>query len=495
VLDLLRVGDGRATELHHDPIDLGGGAHGLILANCHNRGVISDDRLAPEGLAGADVVVESTAPEAVALAELLASEGARARLATPDELDRDSHAGVAFLDAWTPEVATRVAGLRAGGALVTCLADLVLARAGGRVVAVTGTAGKTTTTSLAGQLLRAAGVDVDVPAPGVSGNLWPDASLLDALEGTAPIVVELTSSHLALCHHSPHIAAVTSFWPDHLELHGSLAAYAHAKEAIVRGQRPQDWLVVPADGSCERFVAASAAQVARFSIEGMVEDTIESTVESTVERGAFLRGGRLVVRWEDEELELVDVTSLPLHGSCISNALAACAVALAAGAPPAALVDGLRNATVPAFRFIEVARIGGVPVYDDSMAGTPAKAVAALEGFPDDSIVLVAGGQTHGAAGPVHATVVEQELLEMAVAVSTRKAKHIIVFGPAASRLAELLPGSELADDLDHAIERAVAAAPGSQAVLIAPMFPIAPHDRDRVASLVRDFSPSARLR
>lgn len=434
----------------------------------------SDPRLAPGGLAGLDVVVESTAPEAAQVAEFLAEEDARARLATPAKLDRDPHADVAFLDAWTPEVATRVAGLREGGALVTCLADLLLARAGSRIVAVTGTAGKTTTTSLLVHLLRGVGLEVAAPAPGISGNLWPDASLLAALDDTLPVAFELTSSHLAFCGGSPHVAVLTSFWPDHLELHGSLAAYARAKEAIVRHQSHHGWLVVPDDGTCERFVSGARARVARFSLTGPVD------------QGSFLRVGRLVVRWDDDEVEVADLASLPVHGRCVGNVLAACAAAVAAGAEPAGLADALRDATVPAHRFVEVARIGGVPVYDDSMAGTPAKATAALELFHDKSIVFVAGGQTHSAGGPVHATQDERSLLDSACAVATQKARRTIVFGPVASRLAELLPGAETADDLGDAVERALAAAPGSEAVLIAPMFPVSSSERECVSELAR---------
>ncbi len=436
--------------------------------------MVSDDRLAPRGLAGVDVVVETAAPEAGPLADLLASEGARVRLATPAELDGEPRAGAAFLDSWTPEVAPRVVGLREQGALVTCLADLVLARAGPRTIAVTGTAGKTTTTSLTAQLLRAAGIDVSLPEPGLSGNLWPDASLIGALGRSPRIVVEVTSSHLAFCNHSPQIAVVTSFWPDHIELHGSLEAYRQAKEAIVRRQSPGGWLVVPADGTCDGFVSVARARVARFSLTGPVE------------QGAFVRRGRVVVRWESEEHDIVHVDSLPLRGSCVANALAACAAALAGGAPPGALGEGLQDVGMPPHRFVEVARSGGVPVYDDSMAGTPAKASAALELFSDESIVLVAGGETGSTAGPVHATPEERELLEAACALARRKARRTIVFGSAASRLAELLPGAELADGFDTAVELAMAGAQGFEAVLIAPMFPVAPDDRTRVAALAR---------
>ncbi len=432
---------------------------------------MTTDPLLPGGLAGVDVVIEATAPEADPLAGFLASEGARTRIATPAELDRAPHAGAAFLDAWTPEVSARVIGLRDHGALVTCLADLLLARAAGRTIGVTGTAGKTTTTALLDQLLRAAGIEVSLPEPGLSGNLWPDASILGLLGGSTRIVVELTSSHLAFCRHSPDVAVVTSFWPDHIELHGSIDAYRTAKGAIVRGQSAGNWLVVPADGSSEDFVSATPASVARFSLTDKVE------------RGAFVRGERLVVRWLDEEHDLGSVDGLPVRGACVANALAACAAALVSGASPAAIEGGLRDLRIPPHRFVEIARVDGVPVYDDSMAGTPTKARAALELFPDDSITLVAGGRMLGAAGPVHATDDERELLEAACAVARRKARRIVVFGSAAERLSSLLPGCEVAETLDAAVELAVAEATGNQAVLIAPMFPVPSNERTRVAA------------
>src|SRR5207244_11032241 len=88
---------------------------------------------------------------------------------------------------------------------------------------------------------------------------------------------------------------------------------------------------------------------------------------------------------------------LPLRGACGANVLAACAAALVSGAPPAAIAGGFRDLRVPPHRFVEIARVDGVPVYDDSMAGTPAKARAALELFGDDSLTPVAGGRMLGA--------------------------------------------------------------------------------------------------
>ena len=384
---------------------------------------------------------------------------------------------VVFVDVWTPEVAPEIAAARARGAVLTCLADTVLERAGPRTLGVTGTAGKTTATDFAAQLLRSAGVDVLLPERGPSANLWPEETLLDRLDGDGRVVVELTSSHLAFCSHSPAIAVVTSFWPDHVELHGSVEAYARAKEAIVRHQGRDDWVVVAADGSCERFAAATPARVARFSPAGPVE------------QGAFVRDGRVAARWDGVEVEVCALEGLPVRGRAVASVLAACAGVLAAGVAPAALAAGARALVLPPHRHVEVGRVGGVPVYDDSMAGTPAKAAAALELFPDDSVVLVAGGRlAMSTAGPVHATPGEQELLHDACALAARKARRVILFGAAAEQLSPLLPGAERVPGLADAVEAALADTAGATAVLVAPMFPVSPAERDQVAAIVAAF-------
>ena len=141
----------------------------------------------------------------------------------------------AFLDVWTPEVAPRVARLRAAGCRVRCLADLLLERSSGPVIGVTGTAGKTTTAAFLVQLLRSAGRPVRAGKSARAGNLWPTAELLRP-RSDGLLVTELTSSHLCFTSRSPAVAVITCFWPDHIELHGSLERYRAAKETIVRHQ-------------------------------------------------------------------------------------------------------------------------------------------------------------------------------------------------------------------------------------------------------------------
>ena len=175
-------------------------------------------------------LVEGFDADAIALARLLAAEGARRRwpapgAAPPDALalrslgvevrehaDLDSDPGEhdeAFLDVWTPEVAPRVARLRASGCRVRCLGDLVLERASVPTIGITGTAGKTTTAAFLVELLRKAGLRVAASTTARAGNLWPTAELLDAPDADV-VVLELTSSHLCFTTHSPTVAVVTS---------------------------------------------------------------------------------------------------------------------------------------------------------------------------------------------------------------------------------------------------------------------------------------------
>ena len=200
--------------------------------------------------------------EALALA---ASHGVSVEPHT--DLDTDpGPADTAYLDVWTPEVAPRVRKLRERGALVTSIGDLLLERAEGLTIGITGTAGKTTAATITRQLLLAAGVNVDASSTGRLGNVWPTAELLDREEDDRPLLLELTSSHLAFMRESPRIAAITCFWPDHLELHGSLDAYRAAKETIVRGQRPGDTVVVNADDPGGRRVRGAHPRAARRGV-------------------------------------------------------------------------------------------------------------------------------------------------------------------------------------------------------------------------------------
>lgn len=454
-------------------------------------------------------LVEGFAPDAIALARALAATGDDVRLAGPgvgppplerDELaalgirvdphtDLDLDLGfddtvpdVAYLDVWTPEVAPRVTRLRTEGVRLSCLSELVLACSTVRTIGVTGTAGKTTTCSFLVQLLRAAGVRALAADQGYAGQLWATEELLAAIAPDAPTrygvaVLELTSSHLAFCAVSPTVAVVTSFWPDHLELHGSLEAYRSAKERIVATQRAGDRVVINFDDpAAAGFAERTPAE--RWSFSAARE----------VERGAFLRSGTVVARTDQEDVELG--AAPPQLGGRHLAVLGAVAAALAADVQPRALQGALDGLAAPPFRAHVVGRRGATLLVDDGMAATPAKAAATLRSFPDRSVVLVAGGETEREGLRLHATAAEQELLERALDEVARAARLVVTFGPAASELAPHLAArstpTRAEASLEDAIERALANAaadPPPAALVVAPMFALTLPERQHAAA------------
>ena len=133
------------------------------------------------------------------------------------------------------------------------------------MLGVTGSAGKSTTARLAEAMLRASGVEVLSAHDAPADNAWPTAALVARVLAARPpawCVAELTSNHLAVCSASPQIACITNVWPDHVDQHGSLAAYLAAKRRIVEFQTADDWVVVNADDpGAVALASGSAARV------------------------------------------------------------------------------------------------------------------------------------------------------------------------------------------------------------------------------------------
>jgi UDP-N-acetylmuramoylalanine--D-glutamate ligase len=437
------------------------------------------------------ILVEGFDRDAVVLARTLAREGHRVTLAGPGDASQQAlelrasrvvvrartsldtepgHHDEAFLDVWTPEVAPRVALLRESGCVVRCLGDRVLERSPVPTIGVTGTAGKTTTAAFLTYLLRTAGSTVHTGTTARAGNLWPTAELLPPpTDGV--VLMELTSSHLCFTTHSPTIAVITCFWPDHLELHGSLERYRAAKEAIVRHQRPSDIVVANEDDDAAAAIA-SLSPGRHFGFSATRE----------VEAGAFVRGPEMMLRDASDERSF----ALPptLDAPRLQALLAAAATALAAGALP----ETLRAPEPPPYRAARVGRLGDTELIDDGMAATPSKTASALHEFPDASVVLVAGGELEAAGLPVHASREERKLLEEACAQARRVARLVVLFGPAATRLAPSFDRrlTLRATTLDEAIALASTHAEGAKMLVVSPMFPLPPEDRERIAPALR---------
>jgi UDP-N-acetylmuramoylalanine--D-glutamate ligase len=254
------------------------------------------------------------------------------------------------------------------------------------IVGVTGTKGKTTVTTLTGELLRSTFPDLVV-----AGNMGVSAvEQLPRLREEMPVVIELSSWQLeALIEHglAPRIAVLTLIAEDHLNTYDGFADYAATKRGITRRQRPGDWLVVNRDDpEAWRAAGETAATVVPFG-EGDRGD------------GAWLTANGLLWRWQGVETRWPRPASAALagrHGA--RNALAALAAAMLAGANRDAIEGGLEAFRGVRDRMETVAELDGVTFINDTTATAPAATVAALETLAGrrGQVHLLAGGADKG---------------------------------------------------------------------------------------------------
>lgn len=392
------------------------------------------------------------------------------RVKLADELT--GPAEVALLDVWTAETDERVVRLREQGVRTSCLADLLLQRRRAPMVGVTGTAGKSTTAWLLRQLLATQGTVCSSAAR--ADNLWPTSRLLRC-GGKDHTVVELTSSHLAFCHHSPRVAAITNFWPDHIELHGSEEAYAAAKARLFRWQKAEDWAVLPADDQAATCLAQnSPARRAFFAESAPPEAEIRVWNEGEQLRIDFrgISKHRLLPREFDQ-------------GQRRRSLLCALATALAAVEAPnfeslLAVVD--RLALPPHRNQLLSPPDSPWLLVDDTLAATPSKALAALR----PGCHLVAGGFLESGGRRVHQSAEERRKLSAWIEAAREQCAGIEVFGGAGRWLAEQWGLATSHEHVLQALVAAVSRAGPDQRVVVSPGFPMAQPDREAVAAYMR---------
>lgn len=248
-----------------------------------------------------------------------------------------------------------------------------------RVVGITGTNGKTTTTTLLGELLRA-----HFPVVGVGGNIG--VPLIDVVQETpaeGAIAAEISSYQMeATTHFHAHIVAELNITPDHIVRHGSMEVYQAMKEKLFAAQTAEDYLVLNADDPHTRGMAERAA--GRVCLFSRREELTE---------GACVRAdGMIVIRWDGAEHVLIPADELGIPGAHnVENVLAASAMALFAGVTPAEMRPVLRAFKGVEHRIEFVRALAGVSYYNDSKATNTDSAIKALEAF-DGHIILIAGG-------------------------------------------------------------------------------------------------------
>jgi len=299
-------------------------------------------------------------------------------------------------------------------------AQIFMERCPAPVIGITGSAGKTTTTALAGEMCRVAG-----RRTWVGGNIGnPLISDLGDIQSDDLVVMELSSFQLELMTMSPHIAAVLNITPNHLDRHRTMEAYIAAKRNIVAHQGAEDFAILGYDDANARSLALdTAAHLLCFS------DGVE------VDEGAFSTNGELTLRIGNGDCVICDASELKLRGRHNRlNVLAASALCGVAGVSVHAMRQVATSFTGVEHRLEFVRRMNGADWYDDSIATAPERTLAALRSF-DEPVVLLAGGRdkklpwdefadeamkrvrqliTFGEAGPMIADVVEARLARRA---------------------------------------------------------------------------------
>jgi UDP-N-acetylmuramoylalanine--D-glutamate ligase len=315
----------------------------------------------------------------------------------------------------------------------------------GPLVAITGSNGKTTTTTLTGEILNAGGLPTLV-----GGNIGtPAISLAEFAKRETVIVLEVSSFQLeTIQSFRPKVAVVLNVTPDHLDRHRTLDAYVNAKARIFENQQASDFAVLNLDDpTCVAMGPRTRAQVFWFSRQ------------KEVPLGACVRDGMIIFRDGTGERPVLPVAEIPLKGlHNLENVLAAVSAGALMGCAPEKIRQAVREFKAVEHRLEFVATIRGVDYYNDSKATNVDATIKALESFPAN-IHLILGGKDKGS----NYTVLN-ELLQ-------KRVKRVYTIGAAAEKIESQIKGVEVvhAETLENALRKANAVAEAGDVVLLAP--------------------------
>ena len=382
--------------------------------------------------------------------------------AIADELEaRGAHlrAGAGYLDDLDADVIFRTPGLRpdkpelqaavARGSVLTSEMEVFFDVCPCPMIAVTGSDGKTTTTTIIASLLERAGQNVHL-----GGNIGhPLLAEAGSMAAGDVAVLELSSFQLMTMHKSPHIAVMTNLAPNHLDVHRDMEEYTAAKANIFTHQSSQDIAVFNADNALTMELSRKApGRVRWFSRKQEVED------------GVFLRGTAIVSRRDGAERQVMETTDIRLPGvHNVENYLAA--IAAVDGLVEDSVIREFARSFCGVEHRIELVRtLDGIRWYNDSIASSPSRTIAGLNAFPE-KVILIAGGKDKGVPyarlGPVVNEHVKLLILCGATAGAIRQAVE----------QAENYAGLEIIDveDYRQAVDVARGRASAGDVVLLSP--------------------------
>ena len=395
---------------------------------------------------GATVAATDEKPEAE-----LAETAARLRAAGVT-LALGAHDPALFLDAdlivVSPGVPARLPALeqaRARGIPVWSEIELAWRFLRGKLIAITGSNGKTTTTSLVAHILQTASIPTQV-----GGNIGtPLLSLVEASMDTTVTVAEISSFQLETIEKfRPEIGVLLNLTPDHLDRHASFEEYAAAKMRMFENQLERDAAILNADDPEITKRMPAKPHIFWFSRQ------------KRVATGAFVRDSQIFFRHEGMETLVARREEISMRGEHnLENVLAACAAAYLAGATPDAIAAGVKSFRGVEHRLEFVAEINGVQFYNDSKATNVDATLKALEAFSGRLIVILGGKDKGSPYTPL-------------IEPLRQRARVALLIGAAAAKIASQLGDSvpiEYARTMEHAVELAVERAHPGDTVLLAP--------------------------
>lgn len=429
-----------------------------------------------------NIVIVGAARQGLALARFLSERGAHVTLndkRLPGEIQESVQAMLPYPITWqlghhSPDLLqnTDMVCVSAGVPLTLPLiqeavrrgiplsndSQIFMENVGCKVIGITGSAGKTTTTTLLGRMAEHA---VHKPQQTwVGGNIG--RPLIDLVKEIRPddlVVLEFSSFQLELMDRSPHISAILNITPNHLDRHGTMDAYARIKSRIFQFQQPEDWAILgfedPITWEMRKDIPG---RLATFAHENPGEIP-----------AAYIHDGSLMISGGSQAHEVMPVNEVGLKGDHnLLNILAACSIAQAAGIPAEAMRAGISGFSGVPHRLEYIRTYQGAQWYNGSKATTPESAMVAIRSFSEPKIVLLGGRDKH---------LPWDRLAELA----HNEIDHVIAFGEAAPIVLDALKlagqndsqdkklNIEYCTGLQDAVLRAAELAQPGDVVLLAP--------------------------
>lgn len=324
------------------------------------------------------------------------------------------------------------------------------------VIAITGSAGKTTTTTLVGRMARAAAQESR--KVWIGGNIGlPLVEFVDQIKPEDIVILELSSFQLEQMTHSPHIAAVLNITPNHLDRHGTMQAYTEAKARILAFQNRKDIAILDREDT--------GSWQLRNRVKGKLI-SFGMNQPPSGETGMYMEGGYVKLQENDQIYMVLPETSIQLRGEHNKLVvLAACAISAAAGFSFEAMAKGVEEFLGVEHRLEVVRTLNGVTWINDCIATAPERTMAAIRSF-SEPLVLLLGGRDKNLPWNALAEMIHNRV------------EHVIVYGEAAEKISAAIGSSREGDRLmdvqkasnfENALQIAARTAQENTTVLLSP--------------------------